>query len=85
MKSYTLRPDTFTLNVNFTLSGTLALRTEIASYLQRTKGVTYAIDEIVVSPGAKQCIFQAIHVLCRPGMLLYISVYVQSMFSLCSV
>uniref|UniRef100_A0A0G4F7H1 Prephenate dehydratase domain-containing protein n=1 Tax=Chromera velia CCMP2878 TaxID=1169474 RepID=A0A0G4F7H1_9ALVE len=48
-------------------SGTLELRKEVAKYLKEKKGVEYVPDEIVVSNGAKQCVYQAVLALCGEG------------------
>jgi aspartate/methionine/tyrosine aminotransferase len=49
------------------LVGTPALRKAIAEYLLREKKIKYSPDEIICSCGAKQSIYQAVMVLCRPG------------------
>jgi aspartate aminotransferase len=43
------------------------LRKAIAEKLERDNGLTYGIDQIILSNGAKQSIAMAISVLCRPG------------------
>lgn len=49
------------------LSGTPALRTAIALDLQTRKNLTYAPDEILVSNGAKQSVYQGLLALCGAG------------------
>ena len=48
-------------------TGTSALRKAIAEKLKNENGLTYGLDEIVVSNGAKQCIFQAIMAVVSQG------------------
>ena len=48
-------------------TGTSALRTAIAEKLRIENGLCYAADEIVVSNGAKQSIWQAILATLSPG------------------
>ncbi|KAK6924114.1 Aminotransferase, class I/classII [Dillenia turbinata] len=48
-------------------AGTLEIRTAICRKLQEENGVTYTPDQILVSNGAKQAIFQAILAVCSPG------------------
>ena len=48
-------------------TGTLALRQAICKKLQVDNGLQYAVDEIVVSNGAKQSIWQAILACVSPG------------------
>ena len=48
-------------------TGTLALRKAICNKLQVDNGLQYAVDEIVVSNGAKQSIWQAILACVSPG------------------
>ena len=48
-------------------TGTSALRTAIAGKLKTENGLSYAADEIVVSNGAKQSIWQAILATLSPG------------------
>ena len=47
-------------------TGTSAIRNAIAKKLREENGISYSDDEIVVSNGAKQCIFQAIMALVAP-------------------
>lgn len=49
------------------LLGTLELRKAICEYLALKKGVTYAEDEVMVSGGGKQAIYQALVALCQQG------------------
>ncbi len=49
------------------IAGTLALRTAIAQKFQRENGVTYAPDDIIVSTGAKQVLFNAFLATLDPG------------------
>jgi len=50
------------------VSGTMALREAIANDLQNRKGVTYdAQTEILVSNGAKQCVYQGVLATCGTG------------------
>eukprot|EP01125_Pyxidicula_operculata_P007039 TRINITY_DN2407_c0_g4_i3.p1 TRINITY_DN2407_c0_g4~~TRINITY_DN2407_c0_g4_i3.p1 ORF type:complete len:567 (+),score=128.51 TRINITY_DN2407_c0_g4_i3:634-2334(+) len=49
------------------LNGILPLRKEIAKYLTNEKKTKYTEDEILLSCGGKQSIFQAVFALCRPG------------------
>lgn len=48
-------------------AGTPVLRKAIAERTKKDHGLEYAIDEIVVTSGAKQAIFNAIYVLVDPG------------------
>lgn len=48
-------------------NGTLALRQAVASKLQRENGLDYGTDEIIVSNGAKQVLFNAMMVTLEPG------------------
>ncbi|KAI7836238.1 hypothetical protein COHA_009878 [Chlorella ohadii] len=48
-------------------TGTSALRKAICAKLQQENGLTYSPDEIVVSNGAKQCIWQGLLAVCSPG------------------
>ncbi|MDZ7402991.1 MAG: pyridoxal phosphate-dependent aminotransferase [candidate division KSB1 bacterium] len=48
-------------------AGTLALREAIAGALQKDYGAVYQPNEIIVSNGAKQSIFNAILAICNPG------------------
>jgi len=49
------------------LLGTLELRRAICEYLVRAKGTPYAEDEVMVSGGGKQAIYEAMVALCQPG------------------
>mmetsp|Transcript_20022 Transcript_20022/g.46614 ORF Transcript_20022/g.46614 Transcript_20022/m.46614 type:complete len:408 (-) Transcript_20022:152-1375(-) len=49
------------------LTGTLECRQAICEYLETCKGVKYAPDEIVLSCGGKQTIFQVVVALCQAG------------------
>ena len=42
------------------IAGTLELRTALAAKLKRENGVTYTTDEVMISTGGKQAIFNAI-------------------------
>ncbi|MCG3121590.1 MAG: Aspartate aminotransferase [bacterium] len=48
-------------------TGTLALREAIAANLQKEYGAVYQPNEIIVSNGAKQSVFNAILAICNPG------------------
>src|SRR5262245_49831364 len=48
-------------------AGILALREAIAAHLTATRGVPYAPDEIVVTPGAKPIIFFALMAIAEEG------------------
>jgi aspartate aminotransferase len=48
-------------------AGTLALREAIAAALQKEYAAVYQPNEIIVSNGAKQSIFNAILAICNPG------------------
>ena len=48
-------------------TGTAALRAAIAEKLAAENGLQYAPNEIVVSNGAKQAIWQALLATCSPG------------------
>ena len=48
-------------------TGTSALRAAIAAKLRGENGLEYSPDEIVVSNGAKQAIWQALLAVCGPG------------------
>ncbi|HAA56911.1 MAG TPA: aspartate aminotransferase [Myxococcales bacterium] len=48
-------------------AGILPLRQRISSFLRERRGLTYGTDQIVVSTGAKQCLFNAILALVDPG------------------
>lgn len=47
--------------------GTVALRDAIARYLERRSNVTYSADEIIVSTGAKQALYNLFLCLLDPG------------------
>lgn len=47
--------------------GTASLRAAIQKKLQRENGLKYGTDEIVVSNGAKQAIWQGLLAACSPG------------------
>mmetsp|Transcript_112980 Transcript_112980/g.319565 ORF Transcript_112980/g.319565 Transcript_112980/m.319565 type:complete len:417 (-) Transcript_112980:95-1345(-) len=49
------------------VTGTLELRTAICEYLAEHKKVTYKPDEVMVSCGGKQAIYQALVALCQQG------------------
>ncbi|KAF8041932.1 hypothetical protein BT93_A0511 [Corymbia citriodora subsp. variegata] len=48
-------------------TGTLELRTAICQKLKDENGISYTPDQVVVSNGAKQSIFQAVLAVCSPG------------------
>ena len=48
-------------------NGTAELRQAIADKLYRDSGLSYAADEICVSTGAKQAIFEAVMAICNEG------------------
>jgi aspartate/methionine/tyrosine aminotransferase len=48
-------------------TGTLALREAIAASLQKEYGAVYQPNEIIVSNGAKQSVFNAVLATCNPG------------------
>jgi len=48
-------------------TGTMALREAIAASLQKEYGAVYQPNEIIVSNGAKQSVYNAILSLCNPG------------------
>jgi aspartate aminotransferase len=48
-------------------AGTLALREAIAAALQKEYAAVYQPNEIIVSNGAKQAVFNAILAICNPG------------------
>lgn len=48
-------------------TGTSALRKAICAKLESENGLTYSPEEVVVSNGAKQCIWQALLAVCSPG------------------
>ena len=49
------------------IEGTMELRSAISDYLKAERSLSYATDEILVSGGGKQALFNAIFVLCDPG------------------
>ena len=49
------------------MAGTLELRQAIAAKLQRENGLTYALDEIIATNGAKSAIFSALAATIEPG------------------
>jgi aspartate aminotransferase len=53
-------------------AGTAALRRAVAERTKKETGFTYGLDEIIVSSGAKQAIFNAIYAVCDPGTELII-------------
>ena len=50
------------------VTGTLALRRAIADKFRRDSGIDYRPEEIIVSTGGKQVIFNAMLVTLNPGM-----------------
>ena len=48
-------------------AGVLKLRQDICKKLEEENGLKHSPDEIVVSNGAKQCVWQAIMATCSPG------------------
>ena len=49
------------------MAGTLELRQAIAAKLERENGLTYALDEIIATNGAKSAIFSALAATIEPG------------------
>jgi len=49
------------------VGGTKELKSAIADYFKKQIGITYAPDEITVSNGAKQCLFNALYCLIDEG------------------
>lgn len=49
------------------VGGTKELKNAISHYLKKQTGNSYAQDEIIVSNGAKQCLFNALYCLLDPG------------------
>ena len=49
------------------VAGAVAVRTRLAAKLQRENGIAAAPDEIVVTNGAKQALYEALYVLGEPG------------------
>lgn len=49
------------------VAGTVELRTEIQQKLLRDNGLDYEITDIIVSNGAKQCLFNALNAILDPG------------------
>uniref|UniRef100_A0A803L4N8 Aminotransferase class I/classII large domain-containing protein n=1 Tax=Chenopodium quinoa TaxID=63459 RepID=A0A803L4N8_CHEQI len=49
------------------IAGKVELRTAICHKLKEENGISYNLDEILVSNGAKQSIFQAVFAVCSPG------------------
>ena len=49
------------------VAGTVELRTEIQQKLLRDNGLDYEIADIIVSNGAKQCLFNALSAILNPG------------------
>ena len=55
-------------NTKYTINaGTIELRQEICNKLKKENGLDYNINEIIVSNGAKQAIFNAVMCLINPG------------------
>ncbi len=52
----------YTLN-----SGIIELRKEVCNYYQRRFGLEYAPDEVLVAPGAKPLLYEALQMLVDPG------------------
>ncbi|KAJ6366131.1 hypothetical protein OIU77_002666 [Salix suchowensis] len=48
-------------------AGALELRVAICQKLKEENGISYTPDQILVSNGAKQCIYQAMLAVCSPG------------------
>ncbi len=48
-------------------AGILELREAIAQKLKRDSGIDYGADETIVTPGAKQAIYEAVQVITNPG------------------
>ena len=49
------------------VAGTVELRTEIQQKLLRNNGLDYELADIIVSSGAKQCLFNALSAILDPG------------------
>ena len=49
------------------VAGTVELRTEIQQKLLRDNGLDYELADIIVSSGAKQCLFNALSAILAPG------------------
>ena len=49
------------------VAGTVELRTEIQEKLYRDNGLEYEMTDIIVSTGAKQCLFNALSAMLDPG------------------
>ena len=49
------------------VAGTLPLRQAVAAKFKRDSGIEYSADEIIVSTGGKQVIFNAMIATCNPG------------------
>lgn len=49
------------------VAGTVELRTEIQQKLLRDNGLDYELADIIVSSGAKQCLFNALSAILDPG------------------
>lgn len=48
-------------------AGTFELRTKISQHLCSTRGLSYSPEQVLLSGGAKQSIYQAMMVCCSPG------------------
>jgi aspartate aminotransferase len=49
------------------MAGVLALKEELATYLQRTRNITVSADNVVIAPGCKIALFLAMMALIEPG------------------
>jgi aspartate aminotransferase len=49
------------------MAGTVELRQAIAAKLERENGLTYALNEIIATSGAKSAIFSALSITLEPG------------------
>jgi aspartate/methionine/tyrosine aminotransferase len=49
------------------VEGTIQLRQAICDDLKKRKGLCYSPEEVLVSNGAKQCVYQSVLAVCAPG------------------
>ncbi|XP_021734802.1 bifunctional aspartate aminotransferase and glutamate/aspartate-prephenate aminotransferase-like [Chenopodium quinoa] len=70
-QSYIVQAGIRAIEENYTrytpIAGKVELRTAICHKLKEENGISYNLDEILVSNGAKQSIFQAVFAVCSPG------------------
>ena len=50
-----------------TVAGALGLRAQLAALLGRDNGIAAATDEVIITNGAKQALYQALYVMADPG------------------